>query len=140
MVTMSRKILVTHALPYANGPLHLGPHHRGVQTDVWVRDQGCAAMTACFVCAEDGPRHAHHDPRAAGRHHPRSLIAAVAREHARDYAASPSASTIPLDAYRGEPALTLDLYTKLATPATSRAAACARPTTSRPACSCPTAT
>ena len=36
---MPRKILVTSALPYANGPLHLGHIIEAVQTDIWVRFQ-----------------------------------------------------------------------------------------------------
>ena len=36
---MRRRLLVTHALPYANGPLHLGHMLGYIQTDIWVRAQ-----------------------------------------------------------------------------------------------------
>jgi len=36
---MSRRLLVTHALPYANGPLHLGHMLGYIQADIWVRAQ-----------------------------------------------------------------------------------------------------
>ncbi|EMY12687.1 tRNA ligases class I domain protein [Leptospira weilii str. Ecochallenge] len=37
--SIQRKILVTSALPYANGPIHLGHVLEGIQTDIWVRFQ-----------------------------------------------------------------------------------------------------
>jgi leucyl-tRNA synthetase len=48
-----RQILVTHALPYANGPLHLGHMLESVQTDIWVRFQRMRGNDCLFVCAED---------------------------------------------------------------------------------------
>ena len=50
---MARKILVTHALPYANGSLHLGHTIEAVQTDIWVRFQRLRGHDCLFVCAED---------------------------------------------------------------------------------------
>jgi murein DD-endopeptidase MepM/ murein hydrolase activator NlpD len=50
---MSRQILVTSALPYANGPLHLGHIIEAVQTDVWVRFQRLRGHDCLYVCAED---------------------------------------------------------------------------------------
>ncbi|NDE00387.1 MAG: methionine--tRNA ligase, partial [Gammaproteobacteria bacterium] len=50
---MSRQILVTSALPYANGPLHLGHIIEAVQTDVWVRFQKMQGNDCRYVCAED---------------------------------------------------------------------------------------
>ena len=41
-----RRILVTSALPYANGPIHLGHLVEYLQTDIWVRFQGCGATAA----------------------------------------------------------------------------------------------
>ncbi len=50
---MSRRILVTSALPYANGPLHLGHIVEAVQTDIWVRFQRMQGHDCLYVCAED---------------------------------------------------------------------------------------
>ena len=81
-----RKILVTSALPYANGPLHLGHIIEAVQADIWVRLQKMLGHDCLYVCAED----AHGTPimiRAQGESvSPEELIARVATEHARDYA------------------------------------------------------
>ena len=48
-----RKILVTSALPYANGPLHLGHMLEQVQTDIWVRFQRSRGNDCLYVCADD---------------------------------------------------------------------------------------
>jgi methionyl-tRNA synthetase len=83
---MTRKILVTHALPYANGPLHLGHIIETVQTDIWVRFQKMRGNDCRFVCAED----AHGTPIMIRAQQqgltPEELIAGVAAEHRRDYA------------------------------------------------------
>ena len=51
---MSRKILVTSALPYANGSIHIGHLVEYIQTDIWVRFQKMQADTQCYyVCADD---------------------------------------------------------------------------------------
>ena len=50
---MPRKILVTSALPYANGPLHLGHIIEAVQTDIWVRFQKMRGNDCIYCCAED---------------------------------------------------------------------------------------
>ena len=50
---MPRKILVTSALPYANGALHLGHIIEAVQTDIWVRFQRMQGHDCIYVCAED---------------------------------------------------------------------------------------
>ena len=50
---MSRQLLVTAALPYANGHLHLGHLVGYVQGDIWVRAQRMAGHTAHYVCADD---------------------------------------------------------------------------------------
>lgn len=50
---MTRKILVTSALPYANGPLHLGHIMEYIQTDIWVRFQQLRGNTCTYVCADD---------------------------------------------------------------------------------------
>lgn len=48
-----RKILVTSALPYANGALHLGHVMEYIQTDIWVRFQQMRGHTCTYVCADD---------------------------------------------------------------------------------------
>ena len=48
-----RKILVTSALPYANGPIHLGHLVEYIQTDIWVRFQRQRGNQCYFVCADD---------------------------------------------------------------------------------------
>jgi methionyl-tRNA synthetase len=83
---MRRKILVTHALPYANGPLHLGHLVESVQTDVWVRFQKMRGHDCIFCCAED----THGTPIMIRAQQegitPQALIARSATEHQRDYA------------------------------------------------------
>jgi methionyl-tRNA synthetase len=82
---MPRKILVTSALPYANGALHLGHIIEAVQTDIWVRFQRMQGHDCIYVCAED----THGTPvmikaQAEGVT-PEELITRVAREHQADY-------------------------------------------------------
>ncbi|HEX4377341.1 MAG TPA: methionine--tRNA ligase [Steroidobacteraceae bacterium] len=83
---MPRKILVTHALPYANGPLHVGHLVESVQTDVWVRFQRMRGHDCIFCCAED----THGTPIMIRAQQegitPQALIARSAAEHQRDYA------------------------------------------------------
>src|SRR5258705_11331124 len=82
---MTRKILVTSALPYANGALHIGHIIEAVQTDIWVRFQRMRGHDCRYVCAED----THGTPimikaRQLGQT-PEQLIAATATLHRRDY-------------------------------------------------------
>jgi methionyl-tRNA synthetase len=82
-----RRILVTSALPYANGPLHLGHMIEAVQTDIWCRFQRARGHDCIYVCAED----CHGTPimikaRQDGIS-PEELITAAAADHQRDYAA-----------------------------------------------------
>jgi methionyl-tRNA synthetase len=82
---MPRKILVTSALPYANGPTHLGHMTETVQTDVWVRFQRMRGHECIYVCADD----AHGTPimlqaRAEGIAAER-LIERVGAERRRDF-------------------------------------------------------
>ena len=53
MSNNSRKILVTSALPYANGAIHLGHMLEYIQTDIWVRFQKQRGNTCTYVCADD---------------------------------------------------------------------------------------
>jgi methionyl-tRNA synthetase len=50
---MPRRLLVTHALPYANGPLHLGHMLGYIQSDIWVRAQRMIGNEVIFVAADD---------------------------------------------------------------------------------------
>jgi methionyl-tRNA synthetase len=83
---MPRKILITSALPYANGPIHLGHMVEYIQTDIWARFQRMQGNTCYYVCADD----AHGTPimlRAqAEQITPESLIEMVGKEHQRDFA------------------------------------------------------
>jgi len=82
-----RKILVTSALPYANGPIHIGHLVEYIQTDIWVRFQKMQGNECYYVCADD----AHGTPimlkaRQEGIS-PETLIARVTQEHQADFAA-----------------------------------------------------
>ena len=52
-MTDKRNILVTSALPYANGPIHLGHLVEYIQTDIWVRFQKMQGHRCYYVCADD---------------------------------------------------------------------------------------
>jgi len=83
---MPRKLLVTSALPYANGPTHLGHMTETVQTDIWVRFQRMRGNHCIYVCADD----THGTPimlqaRADGIS-PEQLIERVGVERRRDFA------------------------------------------------------
>ncbi len=52
-MSAKRKILVTSALPYANGQLHLGHLMEQIQTDIWVRFQKSMGNECMYVCADD---------------------------------------------------------------------------------------
>jgi len=82
---MSRKILVTSALPYANGSIHLGHLVEYIQTDIWVRFQKMQGNTVHYVCADD----THGTPimlRAEKEGiSPEALIAKVHTEHYADF-------------------------------------------------------
>ena len=83
---MPRKILITSALPYANGPIHLGHMVEYIQTDIWARFQRMRGNNCYYVCADD----AHGTPimlraQAEGIT-PEALIENVGAEHQRDFA------------------------------------------------------
>jgi methionyl-tRNA synthetase len=83
-MTKARRILVSSALPFANGPLHLGYILEAVQTDIWVRFQKLRGHECYYVCADD----THGTPimlkaQAEGIT-PEQLIAQVKIEHKRD--------------------------------------------------------
>lgn len=81
-----RKILVTSALPYANGSIHLGHMLEYIQTDIWVRFQKMRGHQCIYVCADD----AHGSAIMLRAEHegitPEQLIEAVHKEHSSDFA------------------------------------------------------
>ena len=85
-MTERRRILVTSALPYANGSLHLGHLLETIQTDIWVRFQKLRGHECYYVCADD----THGTPimlkaKSDGLS-PEALIEKVNVEHRRDFA------------------------------------------------------
>jgi methionyl-tRNA synthetase len=84
---MTRKILVTSALPYANGSIHLGHLVEYIQTDIWVRFQKMRGNTCHYVCADD----THGTPIMLRAEKegitPEQLIARVWQEHFDDFSA-----------------------------------------------------
>src|SRR5216110_1897803 len=50
---MPRRLFVTTALPYANGPFHIGHIMEYIQADIWVRFQRMVGNVVHFVCADD---------------------------------------------------------------------------------------
>jgi methionyl-tRNA synthetase len=83
---VTRRILVTSALPYANGAIHLGHLVEYIQTDIWVRFQKMQGNEVHYVCADD----THGTPvmlraQAEGIS-PEALIERVSTEHQRDFA------------------------------------------------------
>lgn len=82
---MSRKILVTSALPYANGSIHLGHLVEYIQTDIWVRFQKMKGHDVHYVCADD----THGTPIMLRAEKegitPEALIDGVHKEHSIDF-------------------------------------------------------
>ncbi|MFA5239423.1 MAG: methionine--tRNA ligase, partial [Phycisphaerae bacterium] len=82
---MPRKIVVTSALPYANGPIHIGHMVEYLQTDIWVRFQKMCGNECFYFCSDD----THGTPimisaRAAGIT-PEQLIERMHTEHQKDF-------------------------------------------------------
>ncbi|MCT8986758.1 methionine--tRNA ligase [Shewanella phaeophyticola] len=86
MTTSQRKILVTSALPYANGPIHLGHMLEYIQTDIWSRFQKLRGHECHYICADD----AHGTPIMLKAQQmgitPEEMIAQVQKEHQQDFA------------------------------------------------------
>ena len=84
-MTQKRKILVTSALPYANGSIHLGHMVEHIQTDIWVRFQKLRGHDCRYCCADD----THGTPvmLAAQKQgvQPEDMIARVREEHLADF-------------------------------------------------------
>ena len=86
MSSNSRQIVVTSALPYANGPIHIGHLLEYIQTDIWARYQKMRGHECIYVCADD----AHGTPimlraQAEGVT-PQVLIDRMKSEHEQDFA------------------------------------------------------
>ncbi|MGR8981556.1 MAG: methionine--tRNA ligase [Gammaproteobacteria bacterium] len=80
-----RKILVTSALPYANGPIHLGHLVEYIQTDIWVRFQKQRGNECYYVCADDThgtPIMLKADKEGVT---PEQLIESIGKEHLADF-------------------------------------------------------
>ena len=81
-----RKILITSALPYANGPIHIGHMVEYIQTDIWARFQRLRGNECHYVCADD----THGTPIMLRAQQegitPETLIARIGQEHQRDFA------------------------------------------------------
>ena len=81
----SSKILVTSALPYANGPIHLGHLVEYIQTDIWVRFRKSLGDDIAYICADD----AHGTPimlkAKEQKISPEDLISHMKEEHERDF-------------------------------------------------------
>jgi len=82
----TRRILVTSALPYANGPIHIGHLVEYIQTDIWVRFQKLRGHECYYVCADD----AHGTPIMLRAEQdgisPQQLIDRIWQEHRADFA------------------------------------------------------
>ena len=116
MSNQPRKILVTCALPYANGAIHLGHMLEHIQADIWVRFQRMRGNKIYFVCADD----AHGTPIMLNADKlgitPEELIARAKADHARDFAGF----NISFDNYHSTHSeenkqLTAEIYNKLKT-------------------------
>ncbi|MDP3845547.1 MAG: methionine--tRNA ligase [Pseudomonas sp.] len=81
-----RQILVTSALPYANGSIHLGHMLEYVQTDIWVRFQKLRGNQCTYVCADDAHGSAIMLRAEKEGITPEQLIANVQAEHSADFA------------------------------------------------------
>jgi len=83
---MKRKILVTSALPYANGPIHIGHLLEYIQTDIWARFQRMRGNQCYYVCADD----AHGTPimlhAQQEKVEPKEIIDKMNIAHQRDFA------------------------------------------------------
>jgi methionyl-tRNA synthetase len=84
---MKRRILVTSALPYANGPIHIGHMVEYIQTDIWVRFQKLMGNKCLYFCADD----THGTPVMISASKqgitPEEMITKVKAEHEKDFSA-----------------------------------------------------
>ena len=113
-MTTVRKMLVTSALPYANGHLHLGHLVEHIQTDIWVRTHRMLGVSCISICGDD----AHGTPIMLKAEQlgisPEALTAEMKDSHQRDF----TGFGIEYDCYHTthspeNQALSADIYTKL---------------------------
>jgi methionyl-tRNA synthetase len=83
---MTRQILVTSALPYANGPIHIGHLVEYIQTDVWVRFQKLVGNRCIYLCADDTHGTAIMISAKKAGVSEEEFIARMNEEHQRDFA------------------------------------------------------
>ena len=81
-----RKLLVTAALPYANGPIHIGHLVEYIQTDIWVRFQKLRGHRCIYVCADDTHGTAIMIRARQEWRSEEDLIAEMQQSHLRDFA------------------------------------------------------
>ena len=85
MAQVAKKLLVTCALPYANGSIHLGHMLEHIQADIWVRYQRMRGHEVHFICADD----AHGTPIMLKAQQlgiqPEEMIAEMSQEHQQDF-------------------------------------------------------
>ncbi|HEX7044279.1 MAG TPA: class I tRNA ligase family protein, partial [Burkholderiales bacterium] len=114
MPESKRRLLVTNALPYANGAIHIGHLVGYIQADIWVRHQRMQGHTVHYVCADD----THGTPIMLSAEKegvtPEELIARMHREHVRDF----TGFLVEFDNYytthsEENRALAYDIYRKL---------------------------
>jgi methionyl-tRNA synthetase len=111
---MTRKILVTSALPYANGAIHLGHLVEYIQTDIWTRFQKMRGHECWYVCADD----THGTPIMLRAEKegitPEQLIARVHAEHFARFRRLPRRlRQLPHHAFRRDAHYSEDIYGKL---------------------------
>ncbi|MDO4450450.1 MAG: methionine--tRNA ligase [Moraxella sp.] len=85
-MTAKRQILVTNALPYANGSIHMGHLLGYIQADIWVRAMRSAGHDVIYVCADDAHGTAIMLRAEANGISPEEQIKKVQAEHERDFA------------------------------------------------------
>ena len=83
---MTRRLLVTSALPYANGPIHIGHLVEYLQTDIWVRYQKLRGHDCRYFCADDTHGTAIMISAKRAGVSEEEFIARVSEEHQRDFA------------------------------------------------------
>lgn len=81
-----RKILVTSALPYANGHIHLGHLVEYIQTDIWARAQRLRGNRCIYICADDTHGTAIMIRAGQENRSPEALIADMSEAHQKDFA------------------------------------------------------
>ncbi|MGD8832550.1 MAG: class I tRNA ligase family protein, partial [Pseudomonadales bacterium] len=82
---MSRRILVTSALPYINGAIHLGHLLEHIQTDIWVRFQRLRGHQVFYVCADDTHGTATMLMAEDRGMEPEAMIEEIRQAHSRDF-------------------------------------------------------